>query len=388
MMGMVIFALFDVFSRSKHRQNFYLGSLLVLLLCHILGELFIYSGAYKYAPALAGVQFPIRMLLGPALFFYAYAAMSPGKSIPKKFYLWALTGPVIVILGILPFLFGISPEDKLALADPATRDPELFKIAAFTCLFALSVFVIFTGIYLVATFKLQRRHRLQLMEKYAALESRAMDWLKIILVLWGAAWFLYTLEYGIGLMGIRWFGASIVLPTFEAIVLMLFAHFALKQPVIEDADKAKPENADESCVNEGSSDIKPANHFETKPYRVAALEHRQMEQIANKLMQAMNQDKLFLEEDLSLKRLSESISVSENYISETLSQFLKTNFFHFVNGFRVELAKSLLIDTDQTVTNIVFEVGFNSKSTFNTAFKKSTNTTPSAYRNQNRLKSA
>ncbi|WP_201778305.1 helix-turn-helix domain-containing protein [Thalassomonas viridans] len=364
MMGMTVFALFDVASRPRQRQSVYLGGLLVLLLIHILGELFIYSGAYQYAPALAGAQFPIRMLLGPALYFYALATMSPEKTLPKKAYILALLGPLIVILGMLPFIFGITPEEKLALADPATRDAELFQIALLTCLFAMLSFIFFTGIYLAATFKLQSRHRLQLMERFSAIEKRSMDWFKVILVLWGCVWFLFTLDYGINFLGWSWFGAGIVLPVFEALVLMIFAHFALKQPVLEEADKGEPQ---------------------TRQPRTTTLELSQMEQIADKLKTVMAKDALFLEDELSLKRLSDAVSVSENHISETLSQFLDTNFFQFVNGYRVEQAKSLLVSTDKTVSSIAFEVGFNTKSTFNAAFKKSAGVTPTAYRKQEKL---
>ncbi|WP_232771487.1 helix-turn-helix domain-containing protein [Colwellia sp. 12G3] len=102
--------------------------------------------------------------------------------------------------------------------------------------------------------------------------------------------------------------------------------------------------------------------------RAALLSAEKMQLIASKLEGAMNEDKLFLQDNLSLNKLSESISESENHISETLSQFLHTKFFQFVNNFRVEEAKKALQDSDKLVTSIAFDVGFNSKSTFNTAF--------------------
>ena len=45
----------------------------------------------------------------------------------------ALLGPLLVVVCMLPFMLLITPAEKLTLADPATRDPELFKIAVFTC---------------------------------------------------------------------------------------------------------------------------------------------------------------------------------------------------------------------------------------------------------------
>ncbi len=363
MLGMTLFALFDVVNRPKQRQTLFLGGLLVLLLIHILGELFIYSGAYVYAPGLAGLQFPLRVLLGPALYFYACATMSPEQSLPRKAYLLALLGPIIVLLGMLPFLF-ISPEDKLAMATPATRDKELFKIALFTCAFAMVTFIAFTAAYLIATFKLQKQHRQQLMQRFSSIEKRSMDWFKTVLILWGCVWLLFSIEYSITFLGWKWFGKGFVIPISEALVLMTFSHYALKQPILTDSEKA------------------PVATNQPKSYSMPAT---QMAQIAEKLTSVMAEKTLFLEEDLSLKRLSEAIAVSENQISETLSQHLNTNFFQFVNGYRIEQAKSLLITTELNISTIGYDVGFNSKSTFNLAFKRATGTTPTAFRNQEKL---
>lgn len=361
MMGMTVFALVDVASRPKQRQSVFLAGLLILLLAHILGELFIYSGAYQYAPALAGMQFPLRVLLGPALYFYAHATMSPEKSLPAKSYLIALLGPVIVITAMLPFILTISPEEKLAMADPATRDPELFKIAVYTCLFSMFAFITFTSVYFAVTFKLQNQHRKQLMERFSSIEKRSMDWFKRVLIIWGIVWSLFALEYTLSFFGVKWFGSGFVMPILEATALMTFSHYALKQPILKDAEKAK------------AKEVQP---------RTRLLDLSQMELIAKELKLAMQNDALYLEEELSLKRLSDAVSVSENHISETLSQYLKTNFFQFVNSYRVEEAKKLLTNSDKNVSSIAYDVGFNSKSTFNAAFKRMTNLTPSAYRNQ------
>ena len=301
------------------------------------------------------------MLLGPALFFYAFATMSPQNSLPMRSYFIALTGPLIVILGMIPFIFSITSEQKLALANPATRDPELFKIALTTCLFSMLSFIVFTGVYLVFSFKLQRNHRIQLMERFSDIEKRSMDWFRSVLILWGCVWFLFTLEYGFNFIGFKWFGAGVVFPIFEALILMTFIHFSLKQKVLTESDKGKPQ---------------------IKQVRSALLSTDQMEAIAKKLVSAMQNETLYLEEDLSLKRLSDAISVSENHISETLSQQLNTNFFQFVNKFRVEQAMMLLTSTNKTVTVIAYESGFYSKSTFNTAFKKVAGKTPTLYRNE------
>jgi AraC-like DNA-binding protein len=360
MIGMTVLALLEVFGRPKERQNVFLKALLLLLLMHLAGELFIYSGAYVYAPALAGAQFPFRVLLGPALFFYAHATMSPDKAIDKRVWVLALSGPILVLLAMLPFIFMISPAEKLALANPLTRDPELWQIALFTCFFTTFVFVAYTVLFLVPAFKLHNSHRKQLMDRFSEIEHRSLDWFRPILLIWGAVWLMYAVEFSLGAMGWLWFGSGVLLPTFEVIALAVFIQKALSQKVLNESDKGL------SAASEPKS---------------ALLSTEKMQLIASKLERAMNQDNLFLLDNLSLNKLSESVCETENHISETLSQFLNTNFFQFVNGFRVEAAKMALEDRDKLVTSIAYDVGFNSKSTFNTAFKKVVGYSPSAYRN-------
>lgn len=360
MIGMTVLALIEVFGRPKERQNGFLKALLLLLLIHLGGELFIYSGAYVYAPALAGAQFPFRVLLGPALYFYAHATMSPDKAIDIRVWVLALSGPILVVLAMLPFIFMISPAEKLALANPSTRDPELWKIALFTCFFTTFVFVAYTVLFLVPAFKLHNAHRKQLMDRFSEIEQRSLDWFRPILLIWGAVWLMYAVEFYLGALGWRWFGSGVVLPILEVVALAVFIQKALRQKVLTESDKGSP--------------------VVSQP-KAALLSTEKMQLIASKLEHAMNQDKLFLLDNLSLNKLSETVCETENHISETLSQFLNTNFFQFVNGFRVEAAKMALEDRNKLVTSIAYDVGFNSKSTFNTAFKKVVGYSPSAYRN-------
>ncbi|WP_205663328.1 helix-turn-helix domain-containing protein [Alteromonas facilis] len=360
MVGMTIIALLDVSKRPKERPNVYLQGLLLLLLVHLLGELFIFSGAYVYAPALAGAQFPFRVLLGPALYFYAHATMSPDKGIDKRLWMLALSGPVLVVLAMIPFMFMVSPEEKLALADPATKDPALWKIALFTCFSATTIFIVFTTVYLFLAFKLHRAHVEQLQERFSEIEQRSFGWFRMILVIWGAVWLMYAIEFSLNALGLVWGGSGKLLPFLESIALAIFIQKALSQKILKPSEKGLPR---------------------VSATRTVLLSKERMQQIASKLEHAMTHDQLFLNDNLSLNKLSESIAETENHISETLSQFLNTNFFQYVNRFRIEEAKKALQDSDKLVATIAYDVGFNSKSTFNTAFKKLVGHSPTAYRN-------
>ncbi|MFS1523341.1 helix-turn-helix domain-containing protein [Microbulbifer sp. 2304DJ12-6] len=262
------------------------------------------------------------------------------------------------------FGVGAREEGELirgSLANPLTRDPELFKFAFLTCLLLILIFLITTLIYLGATYRLQIKHRFQLMQRFSDIEKESLDWLRLILLLWGSVWILYTIEYILGFMGIRWEGSGLVIPMLNLILLLVFAYLSLNQPLLADNQKSE----DHETLS-----------------RTATLDIDRMIRIAEKLRHAMQRERLFCENELSLNQLSSTINVSENHISETLSQHLGVNFFSFINQYRVEEAKKLLINTSQSIIDISLESGFNSRSTFNLAFKKSEGVTPTAYRKQ------
>lgn len=362
MVGMVALALLDAVQKKQSKPNTSFKVLLVLLLVHLLGELFIYSGAYVYAPGLAGIQFPFRVLLGAVLYGYAHAVMSPEKLIDNRLKLIALSGPVVVVLVMLPFIFLITPAEKLALASPETRDPELWKIAVSTCLTTTAIFIAYTLFFLSQALKLHNSHRQQLMERYSSIQQRSVDWFRPVLFLWGAVWLMYAVEFSLKALGWNWTGFGKVLLVIEVVALAVFINKALNQKPLDKVDKGLP--------------------LASQTPRAALLEQEKMSEIADKLEHCMTENALYLEDDLSLNKLSNAINEKENHISETLSQHLHTNFFQFVNRFRIEAAKEQLKDRSKLITSVAYDVGFNSKSTFNTAFKKAVGHSPTAYRKQ------
>ena len=99
-----------------------------------------------------------------------------------------------------------------------------------------------------------------------------------------------------------------------------------------------------------------------------------------------NKTECYLEADLTLEQLSTAININRSTLSEEINTNSDFNFNDFVNSFRVTKAKILLQDPDYrnyTIEAIGLECGFNSKSTFYSAFKKDTNTTPAVYKTIN-----
>ena len=97
--------------------------------------------------------------------------------------------------------------------------------------------------------------------------------------------------------------------------------------------------------------------------------------------QYMVEQQAFLNDELSLHRLSEAVGVSTHHLSEVLNQREGQNFYNFVNKFRVEfVCEHLDADKHIKLLDLGLMAGFSSKSTFNSVFKKHTGLTPSQYR--------
>jgi len=114
-------------------------------------------------------------------------------------------------------------------------------------------------------------------------------------------------------------------------------------------------------------------------------------EVVSRLIQLMERDKLYQEHELTLQTLSNKLETPSYQVSQAINDGMKKNFYDLVNGYRVEEAKHLLTDPKNenfTILSVGFEAGFNSKTTFNTVFKKFTGYTPTEYRDKKKPASA
>ncbi len=121
-------------------------------------------------------------------------------------------------------------------------------------------------------------------------------------------------------------------------------------------------------------------------YKTSALDPQMADEILPRLLDLMEKEKIYLDGNLTMKKLSERLLIHYNYLSQIINERLHNNFNDFVNKYRIEEAKKRLVDPKQvnkTVLEIAYDTGFYSKSVFNTAFKKFTAMTPSQYREKN-----
>lgn len=114
-------------------------------------------------------------------------------------------------------------------------------------------------------------------------------------------------------------------------------------------------------------------------YKKNILADQQIDLIGQKLIQAMEVEKLYRNSDIRLSTLADTLAENPNKVSQVINQLFEQNFYDFINTYRVNEAKILLkspLYDHLTIEAIGQEVGFKSKSTFYTSFKKHTTVTP------------
>jgi len=122
---------------------------------------------------------------------------------------------------------------------------------------------------------------------------------------------------------------------------------------------------------------------ETKKYFNSNLNTDEGDMYMKKLNSLMEKDKVFLNPELTLTKLSTIMGIPSKQLSQVINQIENKNYSEYIAIYRVEEAKKLLRSKkykDYKIAAIAYESGFNSISSFNMAFKKQTNTTAIKYR--------
>jgi AraC-like DNA-binding protein len=115
----------------------------------------------------------------------------------------------------------------------------------------------------------------------------------------------------------------------------------------------------------------------------------EIQKTISRLQESMEEQKFYLDPDLSVSRLASHTGIPAKTISAILNQYHQVNFNDFVNGYRIREVQSQLADPNNrhlTISGIALEAGFNSQATFQRVFKNNTGMSPREYMNQQKLK--
>ncbi|MFB5649384.1 helix-turn-helix domain-containing protein [Leptospira wolffii] len=123
------------------------------------------------------------------------------------------------------------------------------------------------------------------------------------------------------------------------------------------------------------------SEIQQKRYERTQLDGLDLDSVHTRLKELLELDRIYREETLKIQDLASKLLISPHQLSRILNETYGKNFNEFLNSYRVEEAKDLLLrEKERTVLSVAYEVGFNTKSTFNAQFLKITGMTPLEWR--------
>jgi AraC-like DNA-binding protein len=158
--------------------------------------------------------------------------------------------------------------------------------------------------------------------------------------------------------------------------IFFIAYFSLKQKEFFQLNKQEKKEIDVIIIETSS----------LEGNQKKLISDNDLKEMKSILIQVMDNKKPFLDPELSLFKLASQLDISSHLLSYIINKGCDENFYQFINRYRIEEAKKMIQDPNMqhlSLIGIAFEVGFNSKTVFNTTFKKRTNQTPSEFKKAN-----
>jgi len=365
---------------SKHSNriaNYLLSGLIVLFSYYALVKILSNTNEILYYPHLIRTYRPIFILACAVIYFYCKALTTPDFRFTYKNSLHLIPFGMYTLI-MLPFFF----------SDPVTKIASL-SLQPFTLSWVIerSFWVIVFFFYFGLSFRAIRHHHRHIKDIFSNIEKVKLDWLRNLLLAFGVIWVTALLRFltAYGKVG---YENKVLVPILLCLAIFLIGWYALRQPEIfsDRWDKLIKEN-DQKSVNvvsmEKNLQEEPGRFKQPPKYEYSSLSEPDIERHKDNLLSYLEQEKPYTDPDLKLQNLADHLGIPSYQLSQIINTELQQNFYDLVNSLRIAEAKYRLMDPAKqhiTIITIAYDVGFNSKSTFNTAFKKYTKMTPSQFR--------
>lgn len=311
----------------------------------------------------------------PSLYWYAQALTASKEWRWQWRYITKYWG-LLVAMPLALLIYTLPAAEQQALF--FSESTQLLGQSLLTAILFLAATLLWLGVslfYLVQITLQLRRYRQQLKQVFAADSDKRLHWLDglmtALLVCWGYAVLVFVAG---DQLASPWLSDSGVLLLALSLVWLLCYCGVQQRPGF--AELFTPEDANDMAA----SAVAEPELVDAEKYQRSALGEEQAQRIAAKVRQAVYQQQLYLDPDLTLYKLADHIGVSAQYLSQTLNQTLQQSFYDYINAARVSAAKHQLRHTDASILSIAMAVGFNARSSFYKAFKANTGLTPAQYR--------
>lgn len=296
---------------------------------------------------------PLQLFSGPMLMFYGQKLLYPEEKIP--FRIKALLAPFFIALAVATYAKVIQ---FFTIPTPAMDRAFLIFLAA----------VEFTGVLLNLYIVIKLLREVMKAEKSETRFNLAqirpeLNWFRRILTVFFVAsfvWLAVTVQtYVYGASQTLWY----IVWIFMSVMIYWLGHIGIYRYGIQEERRKIRSYSIEKYVS-----YQPTRQ---KNEHIVTLE------------KILVGDRRFLDSTIALDQLADEMGLSKSHLSRIINSELGIGFNDYLNSLRVEEAKSHLLNPDfnhYTLLAIGLEAGFNSKTTFNTAFKKLTSMTPSEFR--------
>lgn len=347
----IFIAIILIVKRSSNRPSNALISAFVLIHSIFILHIFLYQSNLKFHyPQILFMSTIFSFLYGPLIYFYFKKTIEQYKF--KTFDLLHLIPTLAIILILLPVL-ALSGNQKLEImfgVGLVETSPYVFYIFIAKLLSLLVYGYLLILIYLKS------------IKKVSNISLDVIKWKKNILAL-GVG---YVLSYAI-------YGLIIIeaIPRIEFLYNLQVIAMAVMVLYIGFTAYLNPNLFSRNLFNK--RDYK---------YKRSGLTSSYSEELKEKLLLLLNDEKVYRQSDISLEKLSQKMGTTRHSASQVINEHFQLNFFELINRYRIEEASEILKSDTYKSMNIIevaYEVGFNNKVTFNKSFKKFLSQTPSQY---------
>jgi AraC-like DNA-binding protein len=303
--------------------------------------------------------------LAPALFFSVSYFVTPARTFEKK-DIWHFS--LLIAISLSNFITWFL-SDKIETVDSQAIDASQTYLEAFIGL-ALSTLPV--PIYWFLSYKKLLNHKKNVMLYASSTETVDLAWLRYFFLGLAVMIVIITCHTLFDLPLIKNMAYVSYL-----IIAFYLAYFALQQKAVFNEKR------------ETNLELRSIIEQEQQPdlQRNKVLTDEQLLSLKPKLVELMQTQKPYLNSELGLSDLAMMLQLNTYELSYLINAGFENNFYGFVNSYRVEESKTLLNSPKHqhlSMIGIAFEAGFNSKTAFNTAFKKMTGLSPSEFKALNK----
>jgi AraC-like DNA-binding protein len=294
----------------------------------------------------------------PLFYFFLKSISTPNFKFAKKYILHFLF-PIAMLILICVAYFSL-PNNYADISAWTNKPFGKFFNKTFYLLYP------FMFIYLISYWYLIYKHQKTIYHLASDADRRNLIWMIYFLIAITAMFiFLIFTEMSGYLLD------TFIDPVFYLVCILFIGIHALNQPFVY-ADLETIEDDFLSTISDNME--KETDIIDEKLILVK-----------NKLLEYFEINQPYLDNKITLPKLANQLGISHHLLSEVINKTCNENFFQFVNRYRVEFATRLLKDKKYahfTIEAIGYEVGFNSKTTFNTTFKKIKGKSPSEFQKE------